>query len=146
MLLNLVFSLLAIFHLTYLGSMFDPGLDEQEVEEVRATWGPSPRKMESVYMPCKCQEDIVRDTAAPFTLYAKAVPKHWVWNAGNYSPLSCRHLCYGAEAYRTTTVFSNLWIWRARELQRLWYTVHTDVLKIVGTPPQKIKNAQFSLK
>ncbi|KAK1897811.1 Protein-serine O-palmitoleoyltransferase porcupine [Dissostichus eleginoides] len=33
MLLNLVFSLLAIFHLTYLGSMFDPGLDEQEVEE-----------------------------------------------------------------------------------------------------------------
>lgn len=39
MLLNLVFSLLAIFHLTYLGSMFDPGLDEQEVEEVRATGG-----------------------------------------------------------------------------------------------------------
>ncbi|XP_040049120.1 protein-serine O-palmitoleoyltransferase porcupine [Gasterosteus aculeatus] len=33
MLLNLVFSLLAIFHLTYLGSMFDPGVDEQEVEE-----------------------------------------------------------------------------------------------------------------
>ncbi|KAM9351359.1 protein-serine O-palmitoleoyltransferase porcupine-like [Symphorus nematophorus] len=32
-LLNLVFSLLAIFHLTYLGSMFDPGVDEQEVEE-----------------------------------------------------------------------------------------------------------------
>lgn len=34
MLLNLVFTFLAIFHLTYLGSMFDPGLDEQEVEEV----------------------------------------------------------------------------------------------------------------
>uniref|UniRef100_A0A3Q3KDZ3 Porcupine O-acyltransferase like n=1 Tax=Monopterus albus TaxID=43700 RepID=A0A3Q3KDZ3_MONAL len=33
MLLNLVFSLLAIFHLTYLGSMFDPGVDEQDVEE-----------------------------------------------------------------------------------------------------------------
>ncbi|XP_073325792.1 protein-serine O-palmitoleoyltransferase porcupine-like [Pagrus major] len=33
MLLNLVFSLLAIFHLTYLGSMFDSGDDEQEVEE-----------------------------------------------------------------------------------------------------------------
>ncbi|XP_037334420.2 protein-serine O-palmitoleoyltransferase porcupine-like [Pungitius pungitius] len=33
MLLNLVFGLLAIFHLTYLGSMFDPGVDEQEVEE-----------------------------------------------------------------------------------------------------------------
>ncbi|XP_049920632.1 protein-serine O-palmitoleoyltransferase porcupine-like isoform X3 [Epinephelus moara] len=33
MLLNLVFSLLTIFHLTYLGSMFDPGVDEQEVEE-----------------------------------------------------------------------------------------------------------------
>ncbi|XP_051914973.1 protein-serine O-palmitoleoyltransferase porcupine-like isoform X2 [Hippocampus zosterae] len=31
-LLNLVFSLLAIFHLTYLGSMFDPGVEE-EVEE-----------------------------------------------------------------------------------------------------------------
>uniref|UniRef100_A0A4W6CUZ8 Porcupine O-acyltransferase like n=1 Tax=Lates calcarifer TaxID=8187 RepID=A0A4W6CUZ8_LATCA len=31
--LNLVFSFLAIFHLTYLGSMFDPGVDEQEVEE-----------------------------------------------------------------------------------------------------------------
>lgn len=34
--LNLVFSLLAIFHLTYLGSMFDPGVDEQQVEEVGA--------------------------------------------------------------------------------------------------------------
>ncbi|XP_034552589.1 protein-serine O-palmitoleoyltransferase porcupine-like [Notolabrus celidotus] len=33
MLLNLLFGLLAIFHLTYLGSMFDPGVDEQEVEE-----------------------------------------------------------------------------------------------------------------
>ncbi|XP_054465122.1 protein-serine O-palmitoleoyltransferase porcupine-like [Anoplopoma fimbria] len=33
MLLNLVFSFLAIFHLTYLGSMFDPGVDEQDVEE-----------------------------------------------------------------------------------------------------------------
>ncbi|XP_003978495.1 protein-serine O-palmitoleoyltransferase porcupine-like isoform X1 [Takifugu rubripes] len=33
MLLNLVFSLLAIVHLTYLGSMFDPGVDEQEAEE-----------------------------------------------------------------------------------------------------------------
>uniref|UniRef100_A0AAQ5XSI8 Porcupine O-acyltransferase like n=1 Tax=Amphiprion ocellaris TaxID=80972 RepID=A0AAQ5XSI8_AMPOC len=33
MLLNLIFSLLVIFHLTYLGSMFDPGVDEQEVEE-----------------------------------------------------------------------------------------------------------------
>ncbi|XP_049608694.2 protein-serine O-palmitoleoyltransferase porcupine isoform X3 [Syngnathus scovelli] len=32
MLLNLVFSFLAIFHLTYLGSMFDPGVEE-EVEE-----------------------------------------------------------------------------------------------------------------
>uniref|UniRef100_A0A3Q3WWZ4 Porcupine O-acyltransferase like n=1 Tax=Mola mola TaxID=94237 RepID=A0A3Q3WWZ4_MOLML len=32
-LLNLVFSFLVIFHLTYLGSMFDPGVDEQEVEE-----------------------------------------------------------------------------------------------------------------
>ncbi|KAM4562979.1 protein-serine O-palmitoleoyltransferase porcupine-like isoform 2-T2 [Odontesthes bonariensis] len=32
-LLNLVFSFLVIFHLTYLGSMFDPGADEQEVEE-----------------------------------------------------------------------------------------------------------------
>lgn len=36
MLLNLVFSLVVIFHLTYLGSMFDPGVDEQEVEEVGA--------------------------------------------------------------------------------------------------------------
>lgn len=34
-LLNLIFSFLAVFHLTYLGSMFDPGVDEQEVEEVR---------------------------------------------------------------------------------------------------------------
>uniref|UniRef100_H3CGX2 Porcupine O-acyltransferase n=1 Tax=Tetraodon nigroviridis TaxID=99883 RepID=H3CGX2_TETNG len=33
MVLNLVFSLLTIFHLTYLGSMFDPGVDEQAVEE-----------------------------------------------------------------------------------------------------------------
>lgn len=33
MLLNLVFGFLAIFHLTYLGSMFDPGVDEQEAEE-----------------------------------------------------------------------------------------------------------------
>ncbi|XP_029013296.1 protein-serine O-palmitoleoyltransferase porcupine-like [Betta splendens] len=32
-LLNLLFTFLAIFHLTYLGSMFDPGLDEQEAEE-----------------------------------------------------------------------------------------------------------------
>lgn len=32
--LNLFFTFLAIFHLTYLGSMFDPGV-EQEVEEVR---------------------------------------------------------------------------------------------------------------
>lgn len=39
MLLNLVFSFLAIFHLTYLGSMFDSGDDEQEVEEVRAPQG-----------------------------------------------------------------------------------------------------------
>ncbi|XP_023283474.1 protein-serine O-palmitoleoyltransferase porcupine-like isoform X1 [Seriola lalandi dorsalis] len=31
--LNLVFSFLAVFHLTYLGSMFDPGVDEREVEE-----------------------------------------------------------------------------------------------------------------
>ncbi|XP_068995399.1 protein-serine O-palmitoleoyltransferase porcupine-like isoform X4 [Embiotoca jacksoni] len=31
--LNLVFSLLVVLHLTYLGSMFDPGVDEQEVEE-----------------------------------------------------------------------------------------------------------------
>ncbi|XP_068186572.1 protein-serine O-palmitoleoyltransferase porcupine-like [Antennarius striatus] len=30
--INLVFSLLAVFHLTYLGSMFDPGDDEQEAE------------------------------------------------------------------------------------------------------------------
>ncbi|XP_029975287.1 protein-serine O-palmitoleoyltransferase porcupine-like isoform X2 [Salarias fasciatus] len=33
LLLNLVFSVVAIFHLTYLGSMFDPGLDEHDVEE-----------------------------------------------------------------------------------------------------------------
>lgn len=33
MLLNLAFSFLAIFHLTYLGSMFDAGIDEQDVEE-----------------------------------------------------------------------------------------------------------------
>ncbi|RVE71172.1 hypothetical protein OJAV_G00072130 [Oryzias javanicus] len=33
LLLNLLFSCLTIFHLTYLGSMFDPGSDEQEVEE-----------------------------------------------------------------------------------------------------------------
>lgn len=39
MLLNLAFSVLAIFHLTYLGSMFDPGVDEQEVEEVRCAKG-----------------------------------------------------------------------------------------------------------
>ncbi|XP_037539984.1 protein-serine O-palmitoleoyltransferase porcupine-like [Nematolebias whitei] len=32
-LLNLLFSVLVVFHLTYLGSMFDPGADEQEVEE-----------------------------------------------------------------------------------------------------------------
>ncbi|KAF7209370.1 protein-serine O-palmitoleoyltransferase porcupine [Nothobranchius furzeri] len=32
-LLNLSFSFLVIFHLTYLGSMFDPGADEQEAEE-----------------------------------------------------------------------------------------------------------------
>lgn len=38
MMLNLIFSLLTIFHLTYLGSMFDPGVDEQEVEEVGATF------------------------------------------------------------------------------------------------------------
>lgn len=36
MVLNLGFSLLAVFHLTYLGSMFDAGVDEQEVEEVGA--------------------------------------------------------------------------------------------------------------
>lgn len=46
MLLNLVFSLLAIFHLTYLGSMFDPGVDEQEVEEVRAPRRPSSKREE----------------------------------------------------------------------------------------------------
>ncbi|XP_015240186.1 PREDICTED: protein-serine O-palmitoleoyltransferase porcupine-like [Cyprinodon variegatus] len=33
LLLNLVFSLMVVFHLAYLGSMFDPGSDEQEVEE-----------------------------------------------------------------------------------------------------------------
>ncbi|CAN9515959.1 unnamed protein product [Ophioblennius macclurei] len=33
MLLNFIFSSLAIFHLTYLGSMFDPGLDEHDVEK-----------------------------------------------------------------------------------------------------------------
>ncbi|KAM6924718.1 protein-serine O-palmitoleoyltransferase porcupine-like [Xenentodon cancila] len=33
LLVNLVFSLLVVFHLTYLGSMFDPGTNEQEVEE-----------------------------------------------------------------------------------------------------------------
>ncbi|XP_061574343.1 protein-serine O-palmitoleoyltransferase porcupine-like [Cololabis saira] len=33
MLVNLVFGLLVVFHLTYLGSMFDPGTNEQEVEE-----------------------------------------------------------------------------------------------------------------
>ncbi|XP_070695428.1 protein-serine O-palmitoleoyltransferase porcupine-like [Pempheris klunzingeri] len=32
-LLNLFFSLLVIFHLTYLGSMFDPGVDEHDAEE-----------------------------------------------------------------------------------------------------------------
>ncbi|XP_034029007.1 protein-serine O-palmitoleoyltransferase porcupine-like isoform X1 [Thalassophryne amazonica] len=32
-LLNLLFSFLTIFHLTYLGSMFDPGTDEQDIEE-----------------------------------------------------------------------------------------------------------------
>ncbi|XP_034447343.1 protein-serine O-palmitoleoyltransferase porcupine-like isoform X1 [Hippoglossus hippoglossus] len=31
--LNLAFSFLAIFHLTYLGSMFDPGVDEHELDE-----------------------------------------------------------------------------------------------------------------
>lgn len=36
MLMNLVFSFLTIFHLIYLGSMFDPGVDEQEVEQVKA--------------------------------------------------------------------------------------------------------------
>lgn len=36
MALNLAFSLLTVFHLTYLGSMFDPGVDEQAVEEVGA--------------------------------------------------------------------------------------------------------------
>lgn len=39
MLLNLAFTVLAIFHLTYLGSMFDPGVDEHEVEEVRHAKG-----------------------------------------------------------------------------------------------------------
>lgn len=33
LLLNVVFSVVAVFHLTYLGSMFDPGLDEHDVEE-----------------------------------------------------------------------------------------------------------------
>lgn len=33
--INVVFSGLAVFHLTYLGSMFDPGVDEQEAEQVR---------------------------------------------------------------------------------------------------------------
>ncbi|XP_041860799.1 protein-serine O-palmitoleoyltransferase porcupine-like isoform X2 [Melanotaenia boesemani] len=33
MMLNLIFSLLVVFHLTYLGSMFDPGSDELEAEE-----------------------------------------------------------------------------------------------------------------
>lgn len=42
MLLNLLFSCLAIFHLTYLGSMFDPGVDEQEVEEVRTSQSANP--------------------------------------------------------------------------------------------------------
>lgn len=53
-LLNLVFSLLAIFHLTYLGSMFDPGIDEQEVEEVRAPLGPTPPVyVEDIMTECK---------------------------------------------------------------------------------------------
>ena len=42
--LNLVFSFLAIFHLTYLGSMFDPGVNERDVEEVRAPREQRPRK------------------------------------------------------------------------------------------------------
>lgn len=33
LLINLWFSFLALFHLTYLGSMFDPGLSEEEAEE-----------------------------------------------------------------------------------------------------------------
>uniref|UniRef100_A0A672ZP32 Porcupine O-acyltransferase n=1 Tax=Sphaeramia orbicularis TaxID=375764 RepID=A0A672ZP32_9TELE len=33
MLLNMLFGFLTIFHLTYLGSMFDPGVDKEEVEK-----------------------------------------------------------------------------------------------------------------
>lgn len=36
-LVNLLFSFLAIFHLTYLGSMFGPDVDDQAAEEVRQT-------------------------------------------------------------------------------------------------------------
>ena len=35
MVVNVLFSLLAIFHLTYLGSMFDADMDDQAIEEVR---------------------------------------------------------------------------------------------------------------
>lgn len=49
MLLNLVFSFLVIFHLTYLGSMFDPGVDEQEVEEVGGPQGLGPRRKEYLH-------------------------------------------------------------------------------------------------
>lgn len=34
---NLLFSVMVLFHLTYLGSMFDPGTDQQEVEEVKVS-------------------------------------------------------------------------------------------------------------
>jgi len=33
--MNLLFGLLAVFHLTYLGSMFDADMDDQAIEEVR---------------------------------------------------------------------------------------------------------------
>ena len=35
MVVNVLFSLLAVFHLTYLGSMFDADMDDQAIEEVR---------------------------------------------------------------------------------------------------------------
>ena len=49
MVVNVLFSLLAIFHLTYLGSMFDADMDDQAIEQVRnaATWD---RELSSLIM------------------------------------------------------------------------------------------------
>lgn len=105
MLLNLGFSLLAIGHLTYLGSMFDPGVDEQEAEEV----GPrftlsfqSKRDQVKLYvlLVCHCRAigPATPSTGGPSST---GPATGWWWPAGSSTASSSEqsrqatHLCAG---------------------------------------------------